>query len=236
MYVRQPGARCNGYAEGAIAHFQKSCSKSLQGIDDAPFLPSETDMRPSMKRTLAMVITFALSMTIGCRHQAVTSSIPKTIAGPAGTVSLQPDQVNTARWDNAWTNLLNVAEQSFTPSLPKLVGVEVELVVGNPGETAEELTLTVMDPNNKELAIVTQKVQTANPDHVMFLMPADGLELSPGQTYRLRLTGGARFGWKYVVGGYENGEATFNGNPLLAQARRTRKSGENTKPSGNRAV
>jgi hypothetical protein len=29
------------------------------------------------------------------------------------------------------------------------------------------------------------------------------------------------FGWKYVVGGYENGAATFNGKPLLKQARST---------------
>jgi len=134
---------------------------------------------------------------------------------------MQPDQVNTAGWDKAWTNLFNVAEQSFTPSLPKLLGVEVELVVGNPGRPEDELTLTIVDANDKELAVVTQKIQTANPEHVMFLMPTDGVELSPGQTYRLRLTGGASFGWKYVIGGYENGEATFNGNPLLAQARST---------------
>jgi hypothetical protein len=162
-----------------------------------------------------------LSFTLACRHKAVTHSVPTTIPTPAQLASMEPDQVNTAGWDNAWTNLLNVAEQSFTPSLSQLLGVEVELVVGNPGETADELTLTIMDANNKELAIVTQKVQTSNPEHVMFLMPTDGVELSIGQTYRLRLTGGARFGWKYVVGGYENGEATFNGNPLLAQARST---------------
>jgi len=132
-----------------------------------------------------------------------------------------PDQVNTAGWDKAWTNLLNVAEQSFTPSLPKLLGVEVELVVGNPGEAEDELTLTVLDTKNQEVVTVTEKVQTANSDTVMFLMPTNGVALSPGQTYRLRLTGGTTFGWKYVVGGYKNGEATFNGKPLLAQARST---------------
>ena len=132
-----------------------------------------------------------------------------------------PDQVNTAGWDKAWTNLLNVAEQSFTPSSSKLLGVEVELVVGNPGEAEDELTLTIVDANNKELAIVTQKVQVANPDQVMFGMPTGGVELLPGQIYWLRLTGGATFGWKYVVGGYEHGEATFNGKPLLAETRST---------------
>ena len=134
---------------------------------------------------------------------------------------MEPDQENIAGWDKAWTNLLSVAEQSFTPSLPKLLGVEVELVVGNPGEAKDELTLTIMDANNKELAVVTEQVQAANSERVMFLMPTEGVELSPGLTYRLRLTGGALFGWKYVAGGYKNGEATFNGRPLLRDARST---------------
>ena len=162
-----------------------------------------------------------LSLTLACRHKAVTNPVPTTTAAPAQLASMEPDQANTTGWDKAWTNLLNVAEQSFTPSLPKLLGVEVELVIGNPGESEDELTLTIVDANDKELAVVTEKVQTTNPDKVMFLMPTNGVELSPGQTYRLRLSGGATFGWKYVIGGYENGEATFNGKPLLPGARST---------------
>jgi hypothetical protein len=162
-----------------------------------------------------------LLMTIACRHKAVINSVPANSPTPVEQASMELDQVNTGGWDKAWTNLLNVAEQSFTPSLPKLLGVEVELVVGNAGEAEDELTLTIVDANNKELAVVTEPVQAANSERVMFLMPTNGVELSPGQTYRLRLTGGATFGWKYVIGGYENGEATFNGKPLLAQARST---------------
>jgi len=45
---------------------------------------------------------------------------------------LTPDQSNTEPWKSAWTNLNNV-QQSFKPSLPRLTGVEVELVVANPG-------------------------------------------------------------------------------------------------------
>jgi hypothetical protein len=37
----------------------------------------------------------------------------------------------------------------------------------------------------------------------------------------MKLSGGTTFGWKYVVGGYEKGDATFNGKPLLADARST---------------
>jgi len=134
---------------------------------------------------------------------------------------MQPDQVNTAGWNKAWTNLLNDAEQSFTPSLPKLLAVEVELVVGNSGAPEDELTLTVLDATDQTLAVVTQDVQSANSDHVIFILSNGGIGVSPGQIYRLKLQGGSTFGWKYVVGGYESGEATFNGKPLLAEARST---------------
>lgn len=135
---------------------------------------------------------------------------------------MEPDQVNTAGWEKAWTNLLNDAEQSFTPELPRLMAVEVELVVGNPGAAEDQLTLTVLDVTGQEVAAAAvQTVCASGPGQVLFVIPKGGVELSPGQTYRLRLTGGATFGWKYVVGGYEHGDATFNGKPLLAEARTT---------------
>jgi len=162
-----------------------------------------------------------LATMIACRHQPVAPSLPTNSSVSTPGLSMQPDQVNTAGWDKAWTNLVNVAEQSFTPSLPKLLGVEVELIVGNPGEAEDQLTLTILDAKGQTLTVVTQPVHASNPDHVMFAIPNGGVELSPGQTYRLRLTGGATFGWKYVVGGYANGDATFNGKPLLPDARST---------------
>ena len=73
-----------------------------------------------------------LSLTLACRHKTVTQSVPTTAQTAAQLVSMEADRVN-AGWDKAWTNLLNVAEQSFTPSLPKLRCVDVELIVGNPG-------------------------------------------------------------------------------------------------------
>jgi hypothetical protein len=160
-------------------------------------------------------------MTLACRHQAMTFSIPETISTPAETAAMQPDQVNTAGWKKAWTNLLNVVEQSFTPSRPKLLAVEVELVVGNPGNSDDELTLTIWDEQDQKLAIVTRTVEVADCDRVLFRMPEGGIELTPGRRYRMRLSGGATFGWKYVVGGYEKGDASFNGKPLLSQARST---------------
>ena len=154
------------------------------------------------------------SQISGCGHCCRTT-LPVSVQPAAMT----PDQVNTAAWDKAWTNLLNEAEQTFTPSRETLVAVEVELVVGNPGPAADQLTLTVLDPTGRIVTALTESVQTVDCDHVMFVIPSGGVKVTPGETYRLRLSGGATFGWKYTVGGYENGSATLNGNPLLPNAR-----------------
>jgi hypothetical protein len=134
---------------------------------------------------------------------------------------MKPDQVNAARWDKAWTNLVNDAEETFTPSLPRLLAVEVELVVGNPGPKEDDMTLTVLDATGETVASLTETVYPSDCDHTLFVIPKGGIEVTPGQTYRLKLTGGTLFGWKYVVGGYEKGTATFNCKPLLPSARST---------------
>jgi len=166
-----------------------------------------------------LVGVFALSLAL-C-GTATASPGGLTPVRAAGGPSMKPDQVNATRWDKAWTNLVNDAEQTFTPSLPILLGVEVELVLANPGEKDDELTLTVMDLKGQALAVVTQTVRALGYEHTLFVIPKDGIDVTPGQTYRLMLTGGTLFGWKYVVGGYEKGAATFNGEPLLPKARST---------------
>ncbi len=134
---------------------------------------------------------------------------------------MRPDQVNSAPWTNAWTNLVNDTRQTFSPSLPKLVGVEVQLLVANPGPHKDTLTLALFDASERSVAVVSKTVATSGCDFVLFVFPDDGVEVSPGQLYSLRLSGGPTFGWKYVVGGYENGSALFNGQPLLRDARST---------------
>jgi hypothetical protein len=148
-----------------------------------------------------------------CCRTAVSASVQQAL--------MTPDQVNTAGWNKAWTNLVNDVEQTFKPTFTRLVGVEVELVVGNAGAPEDELTLTVLDATGQTVAVVTENVQAASCDHVMFLVPKGGVEVIPGQTYRLKLSGGTTFGWKYVQGGYEEGAATFNGKPLLPKERST---------------
>jgi hypothetical protein len=132
-----------------------------------------------------------------------------------------PDQANTAPWRNAWTNLLNDVRQTFTPSLPKVTSVEVELVVANPGPSDDELTMQLANADGEVLATVSQTVPVADCHHVLFVFPDGGLQVSPGQVYSIRLSGGSLFGWKYVVGGYANGDASFNGRPILPDARST---------------
>jgi hypothetical protein len=79
------------------------------------------------------------------------------------------DQANTATWQNAWTNLLNEVRQSFTSSLPKLVAVEVELVVANPGLSADRLTMKLVDPTGRPVAIVSKTVQSADAVSMRYL-------------------------------------------------------------------
>jgi hypothetical protein len=135
--------------------------------------------------------------------------------------SMTPDQANTALWKNAWTNLLNDLRQSFTPSLPRLTGVEVELVVANPGASDDEVTMNLQNAGGEVLAVVSKTVPVADCRHVLFIFPNGGLRVSPGQVYSIRLGGGSVFGWKYVVGGYANGAASFNDRPLLPGTRST---------------
>ena len=175
--------------------------------------------------TRALVATMGLCCvavtTFSCRHRTSGSVVPALASSPAQRLPLTLDQANTAAWTNAWTNLVNDVRQTFTPSLPKLVAVEVELVVGNPGPPDDTLTMELLDANERAVAVVSQTVSTTDCEHTRFIFRDGGVEVSPGQLYSLRLSGGAKFGWKYVVGGYENGSASFNGQPLLREARST---------------
>jgi hypothetical protein len=135
---------------------------------------------------------------------------------------LMPDQANTAPWQNAWTNLNNFVRQTFTPSRPRLTGVEVELVVANPGPASAEVSMMVLNAAGVGVARVFKTVTAADCGHVVFLLPRGGLPVKPGQVYSIALSGGDNlFGWKYVVGGYSRGSAFFNDKPLLKGARST---------------
>ena len=139
-----------------------------------------------------------------------------------------PDQANTTPWKNGWTNLRNDARQTFTPSLPRLTGVEVELVVTNPdllttppGPRDGQVVMSLQNAEGKVLTVISRTVAVADCSHVLFFFPNGGWRVSPGQVYSIGLRSTGVFGWKYVVGGYSKGAALFNGKPLLPEMRST---------------
>jgi hypothetical protein len=169
-----------------------------------PIINSEN---PDATRLFSFAVTIRVGSAPGNRSVLCTS--------------MRPDQANTAPWKNGWTNLLNDVRQTFTPSLPMLTAVEVELVVGNPGPSDDEITMYLRDGVGGVLAVVSRIVTVDDCSHVRFVFPNGGLAVSPGQVYSIGLGGGSLFGWKYVAGGYWNGAASFNGKPLLPDARST---------------
>lgn len=135
-----------------------------------------------------------------------------------------PDQTNTAPWAGGWTIVLaNDLRQSFKPSLPRLTGVELELVEGNPnGSASSEVTVTLLNAKEEILSIVSRAVPVEDCDKALFVFPKGGWPVTPGEVYSIGVRGGEGvFGWKYVAGGYARGAASFNGKPLLQGARST---------------
>jgi hypothetical protein len=127
--------------------------------------------------------------------------------------SLMPDQSKAEPWKNAWTNLRN-ARQDFVPSLPRLAGVEVELVVANPGPESDEVTMS-LGGTEGVLADISKTVSVAECSHVLFLLPKSGVQVVPGQVYSIVLNSDHNvFGWKYVADSHPKGAASLNGKLL----------------------
>jgi hypothetical protein len=82
--------------------------------------------------------------------------------------------------------------------------------------------MTLLNTGGEPMAVVAKTVPVDACRHVLFIFPYGGLRVSPGQLYSIELSGaGSLFGWKYVPGGYAYGTASFNGKPLLQDARST---------------
>lgn len=134
-----------------------------------------------------------------------------------------PDQQNTAPWTGAWTILgPNVLRQSFTPSVSRLTGVEVELAEANPGPSHTDVAFRLLNVKGDVLSVVSRRVSLDDSEHVLFALPGGGWKVTPGQTYKIEISGSdGVLGWKYVVGGYKNGDASFNDKPLMRDTRGT---------------
>lgn len=137
--------------------------------------------------------------------------------------NLRTDQENTEPWRNQWVNVDNVLRESFVPSLPNLMAVEVELLAVHPGPPATgKINMTILNPEKMMVASLSKTVSAEDCSHVLFLLPKGGLQVSPGQVYAIQLNGEV-FGWKYVVGGYGEGAASapHGSNPPLPDTRST---------------
>jgi archaellum component FlaF (FlaF/FlaG flagellin family) len=166
----------------------------------------------SQDQYLTKRLTFTVRIRVG---SAKTS--------PAPNAFTTPDQTNTAPWKNASINVHNSLSQTFTPSLPMLTALEVELVVANPGPASSEVTMALANAEGQSLAYVSKTVAVADCRHVLFVFPKGGLRVTPGQIYSITLSSvDTIFAWKYVVGGYANGAAMSNGFPGKPLSRVTR--------------
>jgi len=131
------------------------------------------------------------------------------------------DQVNSPPWTGGWRIVLsNNLRQSFTPSQPKLTGVELEFVAGNPGPTNSEVTVNLLNASGDILSVVSKKVPVEDCGHVLFVFPKGGWHVSPGAVYQIEVHGDGVFGWKYAGGGYSRGVGTFKGK-LLSQGQQS---------------
>lgn len=147
---------------------------------------------------------------------AVTVEVkPSTVTGEAAT---RLDQSYTDDSGAGWTNLVNEAVQTFTPSLPKLARVEVQLVEANPGSAEDVVTVTLLGSTGQPMVVAEKILSTEHIGWVSFVFANGGLDVTPGEVYGIEVQGTTRFGWKYAAKGYGRGEALFNGKPLLKGA------------------
>ena len=63
-----------------------------------------------------------------------------------------------------------------------MVGVEAELVVGNPGPPDDTLTMVLLDASERSVAVVSKTVPTANCEHVLFVFPTAARKSRPGNS------------------------------------------------------
>lgn len=124
------------------------------------------------------------------------------------------DQENNPVWQGGATNFVpeNEVSQTFTPTLPYLVGVETALTTGNPGQGGDVVTLTVIGSAGQ--ASTSAFIPEGFEGFWRFDLP--GFELTPGETPTMILkdTGKVTFFWMYASDTYLPGQAFFGGGPF----------------------
>lgn len=127
---------------------------------------------------------------------------------------LVPDQTNTPAWGGGWTNILpgGSASQTFTPTMPVLSGVDVDLFPSSVTPGDYNVTVQVLR-GSRPLASVTQNVPPGF-DGLRRFELGTGVRVLPGESIILRVFGsGNKFGWRFSGNTYPGGERFFGGTP-----------------------
>lgn len=127
------------------------------------------------------------------------------------------DQVNDPEWKGEAVNIIpvNNVGQTFTPSLPILVAVEIGLRTGNPGRGGDTVTMNILD-KGKQLFSGSVTIPEGFGDFLRFDMkPPLAVGVGKTLTIEVRDNGKNVFHWKYSSGNtYGRGNALFLGRPF----------------------
>jgi hypothetical protein len=157
------------------------------------------------------------------RLESVALAVPPNPGGPTHVYIFETTADGEAQIK---IPIINSENPDWTKRLTFAVTIHVGSAAGNPpaqhaSMTPDQVTMNLGNAAGDVLADVSKTVLVADCRHVLFVFPNGGLRVSPGQVYSIRLSGGSVFGWKYVVGGYASGAASFNGRSLLPDTRST---------------
>ena len=125
------------------------------------------------------------------------------------------DQENNPVWAGAAVNIVpaNHVGQTFTPTMPRLAALEVNLITGNSGRGADQVTMQILKSGEPTFT-TTATIPEGFHGWWRFDLPRGCLAVVPGEplTIQIKDTNSAAFFWKYAGNNpYPRGEALFGG-------------------------
>jgi len=158
--------------------------------------------KPKLARRLVASILLLLILR-------VTAGSSLASAGDDATV--QVDQTNLPAWAGGWTNINPTTDgrasmwQTFTPSWPNLIAVDVDIYAAAAGSGGD--TLTVEIAGDGEILASRDLYVEDGFDGLLRFEFDDVVPVVPERLYELRVrgTGATRFGWRYGSNTYDRG-------------------------------
>ncbi len=145
------------------------------------------------------------------------TAIPTDTPTPTPTATILPPD-NEPMGIGGWTHINpgpgEVGNgQTFIPSEPNLLTVDVSILTGNPGRGDDTITLKILSADQQVLGTSSQLVADGFDGWLHFQFPDAGIMVTPGDTFIIVLqdTGKTTFGWRYIGDTYPNGHAIMLG-------------------------